>query len=69
MKHTTLRLSAPLLLLTACGAAFVESGHAQRPQGDQPVEQTRKDSEIEHNVAVEDARPDPPPAPPAAAPK
>ncbi len=46
MKHTTLKLSALALFLTAWGTVFVTSGLAQRPQGEKPVEQTRKNIQV-----------------------
>jgi hypothetical protein len=46
MKQTTLKLSALVLFLTASVTVFIESGLAQRPQGDKPVEQTRKNIQV-----------------------
>jgi hypothetical protein len=46
MKQTTLKLSAVVLFLVACGTVFVRSSLAQNPQADKPVEQTRKNIQV-----------------------
>jgi hypothetical protein len=46
MKQTTLKLSALVLFILAAGAIFITRSHAQQPQGDKPVEQTRKNIKV-----------------------
>jgi hypothetical protein len=47
MKQTTLKISALALFLAAGGLGFIHRGHAQQPpQGDKPVEQTRKNIKV-----------------------
>lgn len=46
MKLSRLKLIVLSFFLLAGGVSFIRSGHAQQPQGDKPVEQTRKNIQV-----------------------